>query len=305
MPVLNRGDMIEKAICSVLAQQYPHVELIILDGGSTDNTLEVIKRYEKHITYWDSQHDGSAAVATNRGIEKASGDLIALLMSDDYYEQGIFHKIADSYISHTDIDVFTCAGRVVSLDGLVISQFTSSKDLDLNFHNICYGATAICFRFIKKSLYQRIGLYIPFHTDKKQMLTNDKEFLLRAVLHGVKNQFVDHLGYTHVAHEGSYSFGNHSSTFDRHCTEHIAIANQYLSKSNLSLQHKLFLMVWYHNESAKLFLFKLLRGEFKAALKISMAGMSKYTILWPVMCCITGCKVVMKRTAAKSLHFLR
>jgi glycosyltransferase involved in cell wall biosynthesis len=295
MPVLNRGDMIEKAICSVLDQQYPNVELIILDGGSTDNTLEVIKQYEKHITYWHSQYDGSASAATNIGIEKASGDLIALLMSDDYYELGLFQQIAESYNAHPDADIFSCAGRIVSQTGETLVKYASRAELDLTFYNICYGPTGICFRFIKKSLHDAIGLYIPFDVNNQSMLTNDKEFLLRAVLHGVKNQFVNYLGYTHVAHEGSYSFGNHRSTFERHCTEHIAIANDYLLKSNLSFQHTLFLIFWYHDQSAKLFLFKLLEGKFRTAFRISMEGIRKYTFLWPVMCCYTGCRVLIKR----------
>lgn len=296
MPVLNRGDMIEKAICSVLAQDYPQLELIILDGGSKDNTIEVIKRYEKHITYWHSQKDGSAAVATNIGIEKASGDLIALLMSDDYYEPGLFHKISEAYLAHPEGDIFSCAGKVVTLDNKILVKHESERELNLNFYNICYGATGICFRFIKRSLYQRIGLYIPFHTDHKQMLTNDKEFLLRAVLQGVKNTFVNYTGYTHVAHEGSYSFGNHSSTFARHCLEHIDIAENYLLKSNLTLKQKLFLMFWYNDQSAKLFLFQLLQGNFSTAFRISMDGMRKFSVIWPVNCFVTGCRVVIKRS---------
>ena len=149
-------------------------------------------------------------------------------MSDDYYERGLFQQIAAACVAYPEADIFSCAGRVMRMDGQILDN-SSQRALELNFYNICYGATAICFRFIRKSLYQRIGLYIPFHSDKKQMLTNDKEFLLRAVLHGVKNQYVDHLGYTHIAHEGSYSFGNHPSTFVRHCTEHMDIAQQYLS----------------------------------------------------------------------------
>lgn len=295
MPVLNRGDMIEKAICSVLDQQYPNLELIILDGGSKDNTLDVIKQYAEHIAYWHSQADGSASAATNIGITKASGDLIALLMSDDYYEPGVFHKIAENYLAYPEADIFTCTGRLVSLEGELIVNYTSRRELNLNFYQICYGATAICFRFIKKSLYARIGVYIPFHDDKKQLLTNDKEFLLRAVLHKAKNVHVDYLGYTHVAHAGSYSFGNHRSTFIRHCTEHMAIANQYLAKADLAFKYKVFLMIWYNDQSARLFVTQLLAGKFSDAGKTSWQGMKKFTLLWPVVGVLTVCRMMVKR----------
>jgi glycosyltransferase involved in cell wall biosynthesis len=300
MPVLNRGDMIEKAITSVLNQHYPHTELIILDGGSSDNTLDIIKRYESEITYWHSSPDGSAAYATNLGIEKAKGDLIALLMADDYYEAGLFDKIAEAYLAHPEADMFSCAGRVIAFDQASQTYQTqktyhSSRKLKLSFYNICYGTSAICFRFIKKSLHERIGVYIPFHTDKKQMLTNDKEFLLRAVLHGVRNQYVDHLGYTHVAHSGSYSFGNHRSTFVRHCMEHMDIARQYLSQANLSLKHQFFLSTWYNDQSAKLFLFHLLKGEVRAASEIMLGSIKIYPLIWPASLAVTSCRLMLKQ----------
>lgn len=295
MPVLNRGDMIAKAIQSVIDQQYENTELIILDGGSTDNTIEIIRQYEKHITYWHSKRDGSAAVATNIGIEKASGDVLALLMSDDYYEAGLFHKIAQAFHEHPEADVFTCAGRVMTMDGLTLSRHDSAQKLDLNVYNICYSSTNICFRFISKSLYQRIGLYIPFHHDQKQMLTNDKEFLLRAVLSGVNSIYVDHLGYTHVAHQGSYSFGNHPSTFLRHCMEHMDIAEKYLARKKLGWKRRLFFMAWYNDQSARLFLFRLLKRDFAQAIALARHGVKKYTLIWPMFVCATGCRAVVKK----------
>lgn len=294
MPVLNRGDMIEKAICSVIDQQYHLFELIILDGGSTDNTVDVIKKYEKYITYWHSQPDGSAAFATNIGIEKSKGDLIALLMSDDYYEPELFHHISEAAQENPDVEVFTCGGRVVTLDDETLIQHDSARELSLNFYNICYGATGICFRFIRKSLYERIGVYIPFAADKKLMLTNDKEFLLRAWLDGVKDQYVDHIGYTHLAHPGSYSFGNRSS-FARHCTEHMEIATNYLSENNLSFSQKIKFIYWYNDQAAKLFLFHVMNRNYSAAKNMAIQAIKKYNILWPMVCCVTGVRAVVKR----------
>ncbi|GEM_PF-4101857 len=304
MPVLNREDTIEKAIQSVLDQQYDNVELIILDGGSKDKTIEIIKRHEQHIAYWHSQHDGSAAVATNIGIGKATGDLVALLMADDFYEPGLFKNIAASFIAHPDADIFTCAGRIVAYDEeaqayKTLAAFTSPRELELTFYNICFGASAICFRFIKRSLYERIGLYIPFGADKKHMLTNDKEFLLRAVLHDVKDIFVGQVGYTYLAHKESYSFGKHRATSIRHCIEHMYFAQQYLGNRKLSIKHKLLLIYWYNTESAKLLLFRLLDGDWHAASQAGATGIRRYPFIWPVVFCITGCKIIFKQGMRK------
>ena len=299
MPVLNRGDMIETAILSVIKQDYPQTELIILDGGSTDNTVDIIKKYEQHITYWHSQHDGSAPLATNIGITKATGNLVGLLMSDDYYEPGLFHRMAEAWLVHPEADIYTCAGKLVKLDEKTqtvqtLEKYDSLKQLNLNFYNICYGATGICFRFIKKSLHDRIGLYIPFDANNKQMLTNDKEFLLRAVMNQVKEIFVDYPGYTHLAHEGSLSFGNHRQTFVQHCTEHMAIAEDYLAKYPMTFRQNYFSNIGIAINRQKLFCFICL-GKISDGFGSGHERLCKTTIPMAGGFCVTSASAVVKR----------
>jgi glycosyltransferase involved in cell wall biosynthesis len=301
MPVFNRGDMIEKALLSILNQNYDNTEIIVIDGGSSDNTVEVIKRYEKHIAYWHSKADGCPALAQNIGIQKASGDLIALLMSDDFYEPGTFQKISQAYRENPDTDMITCAGRMIAFDEKkqqykTIEEYNKEKNLRLSFYNTCYGPCGICFRFIKKSLHDRIGLYIPFDASNKSMITNDKEFMLRAVMNNVKSVFVQHLGYTHVAHQGSCSFGNSPATFLRHCIEHMDIAQQFLAKPNLSFKQKMFLTYWYNDQLVKLFLFKLSDKKFSQAFAVGIKGMKQHFIAWPAIFCITTVKAAFKRS---------
>lgn len=301
MPVLNREDTLEKALLSVINQSYSNWELIILDGGSTDKTLDIIQRYETLIAYWHTQKDGSAAAATNMGIEKASGDLIALLMADDWYEPETFAKIASAFHLNPSADMLTCTGRIVSLDANATGyatevEFTSMRQLSLNFYNICFGVSAICFRFIRKSFYDQIGLYIPFDSAGKQVLTNDKEFLMRAVLANANDVFVNHLGYTYLAHAQSYSFGDSRVNAMRHCAEHMDIAEHYLTEKPLSFKHKCLLKYWRCNQATKLILFHWLDKDFLAA-KMTWKKMSgKFNFLWPIIFLITAVQVSMKRS---------
>ena len=85
MPVFNNEDTLGCAIESVLSQTYNNIEFIIIDGGSTDKTLEVIRKYEDRIDYWQSEPDKGIADAMNRGVKAAHGDWIHILNSDDYY----------------------------------------------------------------------------------------------------------------------------------------------------------------------------------------------------------------------------
>jgi glycosyltransferase involved in cell wall biosynthesis len=93
----------------VLSQGYPNLEYIIIDGGSTDETLAIIKKYEQHLAYWISEPDKGQTDAINKGFAKCTGEIFNWLNSDDYYEQGALHKLAANFSSAKDVDVV--AGR--------------------------------------------------------------------------------------------------------------------------------------------------------------------------------------------------
>ena len=93
-PSLNQGSFIEETIRSVLLQGYPHLEYIVIDGGSTDNTIEIVRKYEPWIAYWVSEPDRGQSHAINKGISLASGELISYLNSDDFLMKGSLEKVA-------------------------------------------------------------------------------------------------------------------------------------------------------------------------------------------------------------------
>jgi len=95
-PSFNQGEFIERTIQSVLDQGYPDLEYVIVDGGSTDGTLDVIRRYEDHLTWWVSESDEGQTDAINKGIERTSGEIVAYLNSDDYYLPGALAKAIDA-----------------------------------------------------------------------------------------------------------------------------------------------------------------------------------------------------------------
>lgn len=100
-PSFNQGQFIEETIRSVLLQGYPNLEYIIIDGGSTDDSVEIIKKYEPWLAYWVSEADQGQSYAINKGIKKATGDWIAWLNADDIYLQNAFFKIATTISQST------------------------------------------------------------------------------------------------------------------------------------------------------------------------------------------------------------
>lgn len=103
-PSLNQGKFIEETIRSVLLQGYPNLEYIIIDGGSTDDSVQIIKKYEKWLCYWVSECDKGQAQAINKGFKMASGDIVAWLNSDDFYEKSIMSIVANYLCLHNDAD---------------------------------------------------------------------------------------------------------------------------------------------------------------------------------------------------------
>ncbi len=96
-PSYNQGRFIEETIRSVVLQEYPNLEYIIIDGGSTDNTVEIIRKYESRITYWVSEKDRGQTHAVNKGWGMATGEILGWLNSDDFYMPGALHQVALSY----------------------------------------------------------------------------------------------------------------------------------------------------------------------------------------------------------------
>jgi len=93
-PSYNQGEFLEECIDSILSQYYPKLEYVIMDGGSSDGSVEIIKKYAKHLTYWQSQPDGGQYNAVYEGFKKTSGKIMAWLNSDDKYHRDAFLKVA-------------------------------------------------------------------------------------------------------------------------------------------------------------------------------------------------------------------
>ena len=179
-PSYNQGKFIEETIRSVLLQGYPNLEYIIIDGGSTDNSLEIIKKYEPWIDYWVSEKDGGQAEAINKGFAKANGEIFAWINSDDMLMPEALHTVAQYFCQYPQIDMIYGTGRILDNSGEVLTDWRS-RDFDLKtllFGNyICQPAS-----FFRSKIFFEVG---EIRTDLHYALDYDL-WLRFAVNHQIK-----------------------------------------------------------------------------------------------------------------------
>ena len=126
-PSYNQGQFLEETIRSVLLQGYPNIEYIIIDGGSSDNSVEIIQKYEPWLAYWVSERDPGQAAAINSGFTHATGSVFAWINSDDYYERNAF-SVAGRYFNHLNESfILLGAGNVVDEFGNFIERRCPTK----------------------------------------------------------------------------------------------------------------------------------------------------------------------------------
>lgn len=121
-PSYNQGEFLEETILSVLNQDYPNIECIVVDGGSIDCSTKVIERYAERLAYWVSEPDKGQSDAINKGMARATGDILAWLNSDDVYCLGVLTALANYFVQHPEVDLVYGYHDDVNSEGKVIRK---------------------------------------------------------------------------------------------------------------------------------------------------------------------------------------
>ena len=190
-PSFNQGQYLEETIRSVLLQGYPRLQYIVIDGGSTDGSVEIIRKYQDKIAFWVSEKDGGQAHAINKGLARATGDIIAYLNSDDYYLDGTLSRVADLFNRRPDLDLFHGRCRIVDQYGSKVDQRVGSikrYDEILDLWDVWWKRR----NFVQPEVFwtRRIGEKVgSFREDLH--LVMDYEYWLRILSAGGKVGFTD------------------------------------------------------------------------------------------------------------------
>jgi glycosyltransferase involved in cell wall biosynthesis len=274
-PSLNRAEMLELAIQSVIGQAYSNFEHIIVDGGSTDGTLDLIKKYD-HLRLI-SGHDQGMYDALNKGLDLATGEIVSFLNTDDFYGENVFRSITGLFEKE---DVLAVAGSAIvfanTADGnrKIINQY-SAVNTDL-MECSTIGSNYFNAWFFRRSVFSIIGKF-----DINYRVAGDREFMLRFALAGLKYEAVDQLTYQYRQHSNSLTFDDNINKRRDSAADHLRMTDVYLRDVKVPKPVKTLLKQLRTRVTLEMAIRYMKARDFDKVLYYMAAGIQN-DLLWPV-----------------------
>jgi glycosyltransferase involved in cell wall biosynthesis len=230
-PCLNRENFIAEAIESVLAQQYDDIEHWIIDGGSTDKTLDILGRYSRLRVR--SEPDRGVYDAINKGIRLATGEIIVLLNSDDILVPGALALSADVFRNAVGTMMISAGCQIFrnapDRKEIEMYRYDNPRRYALSLRNVTVGTPNINARFFRRQVFDKIGEF-----DLAYPISADRDFLIRAALRRLPDAPVAKVLYRYRWHTGSLTMNSGNTTLLAAMNENETIARFYCSFSGLS-----------------------------------------------------------------------
>lgn len=241
----NQSKYIENAIQSVINQSYKNYEYIIIDGGSVDNSVEIIKKYQQHLHCWVSEKDSGPADALNKGFEKATGDLFFYLNSDDQLVKGAFEKIINYVRRYPSFDIYY--GHGIMNDLIIKSKYSHYSDI-WNTNFFLNGKISVFqpSTFIRKDIFKSTNGF-----NIKNTTCWDAELLVDCALKSAKFKRTNEFYSEFTLHSNSITGSQ------RLKEQYISDFNNLKSKTNFVYKSHIYINIIKLLSDTKIFILKI------------------------------------------------
>ena len=276
-PCLNRVGFIAEAVESVLKQDSSRFEHIIVDGGSTDGTLEILKRYP-HLQVI-SQPDDGIYDALNKGIHLAQGEVIGFLNTDDLYERDIFGTVAQAFADHSEIDALVGGARILHEksrgDWVALATFPSVSQNEL-LMRATQGVPIFNAWFFRRRLFEEIGMF-----DTRYLYVADRDFLIRMAFQSRPYTNLDELFYHYRMHPGSFTLSGQDSGEAGYMFESRALAERYIRLKDIRTADLKYFKTWHSQITAEQIVTAWRKKAIGRMFQFMRVGFRYNTFGWP------------------------
>ncbi|MGB8214533.1 MAG: glycosyltransferase family 2 protein [Anaerolineales bacterium] len=289
-PCLNRSEFIVEAIESVLAQNYPLMEHIIVDGGSTDGTLDILSRFPHlHVI---SEPDHGMYDAINKGIRAARGNIIGFLNSDDCYPPDTFISVEQCLRYSPDSEA-VIGGALTFEDDPHVGRKTLNRigpyEANDLFNRIMQGRGIMNAWFFKRELFNRVGF---FTTEYR--IAADSEMILRIGISGCSVKALQQVVYHYRHHPDSLTINSNVDRIVEPLSENVHICESFLNNSTITPPIRKNIRRWHTGDTLHLAYFYLKEKRFRDLLLIFKRGWS-YDIKWPAVFAVRMCRRILAK----------
>ena len=288
-PTLNRAHFLEEAIGSVSTQAQSEIEHLVLDGGSTDGTLDLLARHP-HVRVV-SEPDQGLYDAINKGLQLARGEIVGWLNSDDRLAHGALAAVLAAFDDPSVEAVSGTAEFFERKEGkeIVIRRLAGAEVRALNVRNVTLVTPAINARFFRRAFCKRVGEF-----DLRYRIAADREWLLRAALLAPREVVIDKPVYEYQQHGDSMTLDRAGKNASHFRQEHLEIAEEYLRRNDLPPGACATLRAWHTRESSSEVHAAALRLDWRALAANARRGW-RHDSAWPLACLRTGLRGLAER----------
>jgi glycosyltransferase involved in cell wall biosynthesis len=271
-PCFNRVTLIGATIESVIAQDYPDFEHWIIDGGSTDGTLDLLNRY-RHLRVV-SEPDNGVYDAINKGIRLTTGEIIILLNSDDLLVPGalslsadIFRNAVGTMIVSAGCQIFRCTPEGTEIE---MHRYDDLRQYALSLRNVTVGTPNINARFFRRKVFDQIGAF-----DLAFPIAADRDFLIRAALRGLPDAPIAKVLYRYRWHAGSLTMNAGSDSLLSGMRDGRRIITRSIQNFAVNREQMACLNQWGRECQATEVMIYAVQGRLREALSTWMEGLRR------------------------------